>query len=220
MQQSIHTGGFLAVLRVGRKQILIRFRVRFGYRVFADKLIEQRAFTVLRRNGQHRVACRCSIVPQEILHVDDTGVVNTLLTSSLYRVRIAEIRRIRVAERTQQEHRVHLRGALAGRIEGRPVRAIRQTVAVQILHIRLFPSLEIGKRCSIRQRLGLSLLAEQTHQHDSRFRPGRRAVKIVAVLRALKQTHFVQRIRTIRIICRKGRSGQHSSGSRANTDSA
>ena len=97
------------------------------------------------------------------MHVDDTGVVNTLLTSSLYRVRIAEIRRIRVAERTQQEHRVHLRGALAGRIEGRPVRAICQTVAVQILHIRLFPSLEIGKRRGIGQRLGFSLLAEQTH---------------------------------------------------------
>ena len=77
-------------------------------------------------------------------------------------------------------------------MEGRPVRAIRQTVAVQILHIRLFPSLEIGKRRGIGQRLGLSLLAEQTHQHDSRFRSGRRAVEVVAVLRALKQPHFVQ----------------------------
>ena len=155
-----------------------------------------------------------------VRHFNDTGIVNSQLFRGGNSLRIGEIRRIVIAERTQQECRVHLRRARSLWTERGRARAVYQTVFVQILHIRLLPVFQIGKRRGIGQLLCFRLFAEQPNQHGRRFGAGRLTVQVVAQFCALKQSHIVQRIRAVRIISRKCRSGQHGGSSSADTRGA
>ena len=95
---------------------------------------------------------------------------------------------VRVAERAKQEGGVHLRGALCLRLESGRGRAGGQLVVVQILHVRCFPAFEVGERRGVGERLGVSLLAEQTDEHDGCLCAGRGAVEFVQQVRR-KRSH-------------------------------
>ena len=121
---------------------------------------------------------------------------------------------IRVAECAQQECGIHLCRALAGRVIGSRTHAVGKAVIVQVLHIRLFPALKIGKRRGVGQLFRLSLLAQQTDQHCRSLGTGGCLVKLVTLIRALEQSHVLQAVRTVCEVrrtgcCRNTGSNQH-----------
>ena len=124
-----------------------------------------------------------------------SGSGKSTMLRCINRLRIGKVaRRLGIAERTQQERRVHLRGAGAFRLEGRFRRAGGQTILIQVLHIGLLPALQIGKRRAVLQLLRLLLRAQQAHQHDGRLCAARRAVQLIALLRAAEQAELAQMV--------------------------